>query len=145
MNKKDIAEEYFNKGYNCAQSIVAVFWPKININEEICVKSVAGFGSGMYVGSTCGVVTGAVLMIGLKFGNLNINDKESKKKVVRLVKLFIDKFKKKNSSIICRDLLNNRNRHAVDNIIPNKNRCSLLVIDGVEVLEEVFKVGEKEH
>ncbi len=51
------------------------------------------FGGGMgLIGGTCGVVTGAFMIIGLKFGASDVQDKESKAKTYKLVKRFAAEF-----------------------------------------------------
>ena len=56
-------------------------------------------------GELCGAVSGAVMVIGLKYGNSLSEDSESKSLCYQKTKEFTEKFKEKNKSIICRELL----------------------------------------
>ena len=54
---------------------------------------------------TCGAVTGAYMVIGLKYGAVSGQDQESKQMTYRLVREFAERFKAKNGSLVCKDLL----------------------------------------
>ncbi len=54
---------------------------------------------------TCGAVTGAFMVIGLKHGKIKAEDEEAKRKAYSLVKEFVKRFKAKHNSIVCRELL----------------------------------------
>ncbi len=57
------------------------------------------------MGETCGVVTGSIMVIGLKSGWIKADDKEAKEKCYNLAREFMDRFKSRNSSVLCRDLI----------------------------------------
>lgn len=57
------------------------------------------------MGETCGAVTGAFMVLGLKYGRGKIEDEEAKTRTYRLVNEFVKRFKFRNSSIVCKDLL----------------------------------------
>ena len=64
------------------------------------------FGGGMgRMAKTCGAVTGAFMVIGLKYGQTQSNDKAAKEKTYALVREFADLFAKEHGSIECRELL----------------------------------------
>lgn len=54
---------------------------------------------------TCGAVTGAFMVIGLKYGNADAHDKQAKEETYGLVREFARRFEERNGSIMCRDLL----------------------------------------
>jgi C_GCAxxG_C_C family probable redox protein len=54
---------------------------------------------------TCGAVTGVFMVLGLKFGNPDAQDKEAKERMCGIVSEFARRFEKRNGSIICKDLL----------------------------------------
>ena len=56
-------------------------------------------------GETCGAVTGAFMVIGLKYGQADADDTEPKKKTCRLATEFAEIFKARNGSINCTELL----------------------------------------
>ncbi len=106
MTREEKSLEYFKGGFNCAQATAAVFADKFLIDEQVLLKIAAPFGGGICrMGETCGAVTGALMAIGLKYGADNINDKESKEMTYQKAQEFIMKFKQKNGTVYCKELL----------------------------------------
>jgi C_GCAxxG_C_C family probable redox protein len=63
------ANELFNRGYNCAQALLATFGVDLGLNRDMELKIASPFGGGIsHMGETCGAVTGALMIIGLKYG-----------------------------------------------------------------------------
>lgn len=56
-------------------------------------------------GETCGTVTGALMIIGLKYGAADLNDTASKAKTYEIAKEFLRKFKEMNNTLTCRELI----------------------------------------
>ncbi|MCC8066863.1 MAG: C-GCAxxG-C-C family protein [Clostridiales bacterium] len=54
--------------YNCAQAVLVPFASVCGISEEKAYQLGAHFGSGMKMGSVCGAVTGALMVIGMLGG-----------------------------------------------------------------------------
>lgn len=98
MNSIDDAVQLFDQGYMCSQAVFAAFSEKYNLSKEQALKIGACFGSGMRKGEVCGACTGALMVLGLKYG-------ENKQKSNEVCEKFLDEFKNENGSIICRDLL----------------------------------------
>lgn len=96
-NVKDAVDLFLDK-YVCSQAVFAAFSEDMGISKEAALKIGACFGSGMRKGEVCGACTGALMALGLKYG-------ESKEKSNEVCEMFLDEFKKENSSYICRDLL----------------------------------------
>ena len=51
--------------YNCCQAVVSVFAQDLGYDEEKSLKAAALFRGGMQMGSVCGAVTGALMVLGL--------------------------------------------------------------------------------
>lgn len=105
MTKSEKAAELFSKGFNCSQSVFAVFAEKYGLSEELALKIGCGFGGGMRNGEICGAVSGAVMVISLRYGHSDGTDNESKTLCYQKAREFTEAFKAKQGSIICRDLL----------------------------------------
>lgn len=61
-----------------------------------------GFGGGIARrGSVCGAVVGSVMVIGMRFGRTNSEDKKSAAKVYEKSRHFLDEFEKEFGSSIC--------------------------------------------
>ncbi len=62
MNLEELVKKYYVKqGYNCSETLIhaANDYYHLNLHEDD-MKLFAGYGSGMYVGSTCGALVGCI-------------------------------------------------------------------------------------
>ena len=98
MDRINEAVQLFEDGDVCSQAVFAAFSPEFGISKEDALKIGACFGSGMRKAEVCGACTGALMALGLKYG-------ESKAESNEVCNSFLDEFADKNGSIICRDLL----------------------------------------
>jgi len=107
MNSKaDASVEVFNKGFNCAQAVLSSHCEEYGLEDEIAKKIACGFGGGMgHSAETCGAVSGALMLIGLKYGKYRESDNESKEKTYKLANEYITNFKKEYGTINCRELI----------------------------------------
>ena len=150
MNKVEEASMLFSQGFNCSQSVLAVFCEELGIDKETALKISCGFGGGMRQGEVCGVVTGAFMVLGLKYGQNELNDIDAKKKTYDSVKNFSEKFKEINGSIICRQLLNcdlsvdEGMNYAKENGLFN-SVCPKLIKDAITILEELLEKFKGNH
>lgn len=97
MNHEEMAVKFFEE-YRCSQAVFAAFSPELGLSEKQALKIGACFGSGMRKGEVCGACTGALMVLGLKYG-------ENKEKSDEVCDEFMDAFKQENESYICRDLI----------------------------------------
>ncbi len=106
MKSRQLAVKYFEQEFNCAQAVLMMFGPSLGLDKRTASRLGAAFGGGMVrSGNTCGAVSGALMVLGLKFGNSDNDDKESKEAAYTQAEAFVKEFKENNSSIVCRDLL----------------------------------------
>lgn len=105
MNHIELAKKYFGQKYHCSQAVLAAFAEELGLTEEQALKLGGCFGGGMCKGEVCGACTGALMALGLKFGQSDIEDWESRKRTNDITVEFLDLFKKENGSYMCRDLL----------------------------------------
>ena len=144
MNKIEKAVNCFNQGFACSQAILSTYSEEFGLNKDIAVKVAQGFGGGMgRMADICGAVTGAFMVIGLKYGMKDVVDKEAKEKTYKLVKEFADRFKLRNKTIVCRELLCcDMSTKEGMRIIKEKNLfttlCPKFVQDATEILEEIL-------
>jgi len=144
MNKVKQCVTCFNKGFSCSQAILSTYSPELGINRKTAFKVSGAFGGGMArMAETCGAVTGAFMVIGLKYGKTKVNDEKAKDKTYSLVKKFVNRFKAKNKSIICKELLGCDISTAKGvRIFKEKNfistRCPKFVQDSAEIVEEIL-------
>jgi len=140
-SKVEQAVSYFQEGFNCSQSILASYCTEFGLNQSIALKLATGFGGGMgRLGKTCGAVSGALMVIGLKYGRDKIEDNTSKEKTYTIVQKFINKFIKLNKSISCNELLDcDINTLEGLNSAKEKNLFSTLCPDFVRTSAEIIE------
>jgi len=97
-SKVQIATEYFENNFNCAQSVFTTFALEEGIPEELALKIATQFGGGCRKGEVCGAVSGALMVLGLKYGHCHLNAPDEKDEAYRYAEEFMDRFiaKKRN-------------------------------------------------
>ena len=100
------AKEYFNQGYNCAQSVALAYADITNLDEEMVAKITASFGGGLgRLREVCGAVSGMAFLASFISPCPSAYDAEAKKANYALVQEFAEQFRQQNGSIVCRSLL----------------------------------------
>ena len=100
------ANELFDRGYNCAQSMLYAYGKDLFENGGPVLKVASGFGGGISsMGETCGAVSGSLMALGLHFGPENPADHEQKEKLKEINREFLAIFEERHGSLKCRDLL----------------------------------------
>ena len=105
MDYVNKALELFASKFHCSQAVFAAFSEELGLPEEQALKIGSCFGSGMRKGEVCGACTGALMVLGLKYGHFKVGDLESKLKTDEVSDKFLDEFKQQNGSYLCNDLL----------------------------------------
>ena len=129
------ASELFNSGLYCSQAVLGAFCEKYGMEKDLAFKISCGLNSGVRCADVCGVVSGAILVIGLKYGDdkavCNLKTEE-----------YIKAFKEKNGSIICRDLLgcdistpDGKEKAVDENLF--KTRCVDMVKSAAQILDDL--------
>ena len=139
-NRVDRAVEChaMENGFNCSQSIFMTYSEDFGIDREAALKLSCGLGGGMgRTGHVCGAVTGAVLILGLKYGRYKLEDKESKERTYSLVQEFEKQFIERNGTVVCDELLKINMRTADKDFIKalTKKECHRYIRDAAEILE----------
>ena len=105
-SRTEEAVSLFKGGMNCSQAVLCGFCGPLGLDPSVAAKLATGLGGGMgRMGQTCGAVSGACLVLGLKHGASTAQDREAKEKTYQLVREFAERFKTRNASVVCRDLL----------------------------------------
>lgn len=97
--------DLFEDGFHCSQAVFAGFSEKLGLDKDTALKIGGCFGSGMNKGEVCGAVTGALMAIGLKYGQSDLNDSNSRQLSAQKCCQYLEEFKKEKGSYMCRDLL----------------------------------------
>ncbi len=140
MNKIGQAERCFNEGYTCSQSVVIAFAEELGGDLETAKKISSTFGAGMgRLRKTCGALTGAFMSIGLKYGNTQPNDLQTKLDSYNTVRELANKFLEKHGTTECKELLIKYAKKAEGESQNNhKIVCTSIIKDTVKMLESIL-------
>lgn len=101
-----IAVQYFESGYNCAQSVFLTYSDVFELDLNMAKKMSVSFGGGVgRMREMCGTVSAMAMLAGFKYPVLDQKDQEARTKNYAMVQKMADLFREKHGSIICRDLL----------------------------------------
>ncbi len=107
MVKDHLAEanELFRSGLNCSQAIVAVFSEEHGFPAETAIKIAYPFGRGMGgCGHTCGTLTGAMMVIGMKYGTADRYEPDKMKLAREKTRRLFELFEAEHGTTLCNDL-----------------------------------------
>ena len=94
-----------NNGYNCAQAVACTYCDLVGIEEATMFKMTEALGLGMgCMNGTCGAVSGACILAGLKTSTGNLKQPNSKAQSYKLSREIVTQFENQNHSSICKEL-----------------------------------------
>jgi C_GCAxxG_C_C family probable redox protein len=144
--KAEKAQSRFEEEFSCSQSVLSTLAPELGLDEETALKIASAFGGGMMRrGEVCGAVTGALMVLGLKYGSSNPDEEEAVREASQEL---MKRFEEKNGSLLCRELLGYRL------IVPEEMEaakesgvfntvCPLMVHNATTLTEEIMKRKKK--
>ena len=145
MSRVESAVSYFKEGLICSQAVLLTYGTRLGLNHETALKIADGFGGGMgRMGETCGAITGAFMVIGLKHGRTAVEDTQSHEKTCSLINEFVRTFKSRYGSIICRELLG-CDISTPDGLNSAREKklfttiCPKYVRDAAEIIEQILE------
>ena len=142
MGKTETALKYFADKFHCSQAVLAAYASELGLTEEQALKLGACFGSGFRKGGICGACSGALMVLGLKYGQSKKEDLESRNKTNEMSDAFLEKFVEENGSYICNDLLgcDISKQEGINFARDNKlftEFCPKMVESAMKILEEL--------
>ena len=142
MKKSIEAIENF-KTLNCSQSVLLSYVNELGLDRTTALTISAGFGGGMAMAETCGAVTGAYMVLGLKTQTEGKSIQEIKSETKASVRKFNELFISKHGSLTCRKLLGVDISTPEGSAEANKKNlfnsvCKKLVGSAAEILENSF-------
>ncbi len=143
MTKAEKALELFSNNFNCSQAVLTAFAPDFGLDEKLALMLGTQFGSGARNGEMCGAVSGALMVLGLKYGHYQSDNNEQKSRAYAIAVEYTKRFKELNGSIVCRDLLGyDLTKPEEAACIKEKNLfgdiCPKMIQNAVEVLESIL-------
>ena len=144
MSKVEQAISSFKEDLNCAQSVLSTYSSQYGLDLDTALKLATGFGGGIgRMGHICGAVSGAFMVIGLKYGMGASRNTEAKENTYRVVREFTSQFNKNFDSILCRELLGCDINTPEGRALYSQNeffekKCTQYVKHAVEILEQLL-------
>jgi C_GCAxxG_C_C family probable redox protein len=144
MNRSENAVLAFRTGLNCSQAILSTYSGLLGLETGAALRIAGGFGAGMArMQETCGAVTGAVMVIGLKMIDKNTGPDGLRGKVYDTIQDFFKRFREKNRTTECLELLDCDLRTAEGRkTFSDRNLsgtvCEKCVRDAAELLESML-------
>lgn len=140
MTRAEQAKQNFLNGYNCSQAIAFAFADELGVPEETLKAVFLPMGGGMArLRQMCGAVSGAAMCAGLLFPSYTKNE------MYALVQEIARRFKEKNGSFNCLELLTGAGIKTDCSPVAEertgeyykKRPCPDLVADAAGILEQV--------
>lgn len=125
MSYKEKATVLHESGCNCCQAVLGACCEDFELSEEMAYRLGAFFGGGMRRGEVCGAVSGALMALGLCYGDEN--NRKSTKSLE-----FMKAFREKYGSMLCKELIGQDGKK-------KKEMCPIMIEYCAEYLEKEFQ------
>lgn len=105
MSKRaEMANTYHERGYSCAQAVACAFSDVIGLEEEKIAALLSGFGGGFRSGEICGVLSGAITVLGAKWPHAVAEDQQAKEFAAEKAREFQRRWREKFPEVRCEPL-----------------------------------------
>jgi C_GCAxxG_C_C family probable redox protein len=144
VSESSEAQGLHDRGANCAQSVLGAFAGRLGLAAEDALRVATGFGAGMgRMAGACGAVTGAYMVLGLAHGMRAPEDRQAKETVYALVREMARRFRARNGSCVCRELLGvdigtEAGMAAARAADLFKTRCTAYIRDAAEMVRDIL-------
>lgn len=144
MEKVQLALELFGRKFHCSQAVLAAFAQELGISREQALRLGGCLGTGMRRGEVCGACTGALMALGLKYGQADETDLASRERANRACDLLMERFARQNGSCLCNTLLGHDVTTPEGLACIREQRlftefCPQMVRSAVEITEEIMR------
>lgn len=141
-----IAEQKFEDGLFCAESVLATVAERFDINSPLIPKIATGFCSGVArIGGMCGAITGGILGLNIFLGR---DCKDGKVDTnYDAVQSLLKQFQQKYGTINCTELLgcNLGTKEGQDQFKEENLRCRCKEFTGFSARLAITLIEEKSH
>ena len=143
MLNNNQVKDLFKGNIHCSQIVLGEMAEELGYDREEAYRMANAFGGGGFLGDTCGCVAGAMIAIGMKYGNDEAGNKDQDMICLKKLAEFQKRFTERHKSLICRDLL------GYDFSDPDQAQaafdsgkvfevCPGYVTDAIAILKEIF-------
>ncbi|MFW9856587.1 MAG: C-GCAxxG-C-C family protein [Candidatus Thorarchaeota archaeon] len=141
----EAAVRRFEEKDNCAQALFSTFAQGMDLDEDTCLNLAEIFSGGVArSGNVCGAITGGLMAISLKYGKAGKTEssKRDAPTVNGLGERFMNRFKHRNGTLLCKDLIGYdiSTEEKLQTARENKafSNCSRFVRDAGEILADIL-------
>ena len=107
------AQQLFASGYSCSQAVVVAYSDVFGVDESFMAQLSMPFGGGIArMHEVCGCVCGMALLSAFIVPAPNPHDMVQVQKNRVLVKAMAERFRGEYGDIVCRNLLQNKEKHS---------------------------------
>lgn len=148
MDHKQDALDTFNSRMHCSQAVLTAFAQECGITRDQAKMLGSCFGSGMRKGQTCGACTGALMVLGLKYG-FTEGGSEDRTRADRVNDMMMDRFAESCGSCLCNEILGcdistaEGIRYALENRLFTE-LCPKMVANAVDIVEGIIQEMESD-
>lgn len=135
------ADEFHRRGYSCAQAVACAFSDVIGLEEKQIAALLSGFGGGFRSGEICGVISGAITVLGAKWPHAVAEDQNAKEFAAEKAREFQRRFLAKFPAVRCADI---KELPCAAEVSPTAQQlglektCAVYIVAAVEILEEML-------
>lgn len=144
MERTELANQYHERGYSCAQAVACSFADVAGLPVEQLAALCGAFGGGFRAEELCGVVSGAAVVIGARWPHKTPEDQEAKALAAEKIKDFHSRFCRRFPSLVCRDLKpleSAPEKSPAAMALGIEKTCGVYIVSAVEILEEMLAEG----
>ena len=149
-SKSERAVAMFVDGYSCAQSLLATYGPDLGLARETALKAAAPFAGGVSrTDGLCGAASGALLVLGLKYGHVHPDDEDGAARSRTMTRDFLRRYGTRLGCTSCTALLGvNLGEPGVPERVKAEglalNVCPDLVRTSCDILEDLLDHPDQE-
>ena len=114
MDRKEIAVTLHQNHFNCAQCIVCAFSNVLGADAIQAFKMAEALGLGMGSMGTCGCLTAAAMMVGMKKSDGDLDNPRTRRQCYMTMQMITREFEEKFGSTICAELKSGKDENGED-------------------------------
>ena len=139
---EDEVDRMFSMGFDCSQIVLAAVSERLGMTKEQALRVASCFGIGMAQEGVCGAASGALMALGLRYGNTVPGDLGTKKELFDIRDEFIRRFREANGDVDCPKLLGQK-VHTLEDLITLKptglfDDCRGYCVNAIDILEDML-------
>ncbi len=144
------ALEGFYNGISCSQAVFGGIAPLIGLDRDTARKISAAFGAGMRHQGVCGCVTGAMMALGYRYGNIEEVQGSEKQILYDKIAEYEKRFTEIYGSVICPEMLRGYDPSVWEDQLEIRKQglkrtvCAEAVCTACGLLKEIMELPENE-